>query len=325
MSSSNPRSRLRDINNTGFGGNSNVEGGRLMNADGSTNLKKRGIPVWERTSIYHTLLRMPRHSFFLSIFIFYTSVNFCFAFIYMLTGIENLLGVVDAHTFADRFMEAFFFSSQTLTTVGYGRVSPSGMVTNCIASLESLMGILTFAVVTGLIYARFSRPKAYLLFSNNFLIAPYKGAKALMIRLCTYKNNNLTDVEAQFTLAIHENDNGKSITRFYPLGLEISKVSSLALSWTIVHSITEDSPVYNFTEAQISESRMELIVSIKAFDDHFSNIVQQRTSYTYRQAVYGAKFTPMFERAPDGEYTLLELDKISDYEAVVLPQVVGLV
>ena len=110
------------------------------------------------------------------------------------------------------------------------------------------------------------------------------------------------------------------VTKFYPLHLEYSKVNSLALSWTIVHPINEDSPLYNYTREEIAGSKTEVIVNIKAFDDHFSNIVQQRTSYTYQQVVYGAKFLPMFERAHDGSHTILELNKINLHESVKLPE-----
>ena len=316
----NNRTRLKDINNTGFGANSNVEGGRLINEDGSTNLKKTGIPVWERISIYHSLLRMKRSQFFFVVFFFYTSINLFFAILYLIVGIEHLSGIDGAHSLPERFLEAFFFSSQTLTTVGYGHIAPSGLMTNFIASTESLMGIISFAVVTGLIYGRFSRPKAYLIFSNNVLIAPYKGGRALMMRTATYKNNHLTDAEAILTVALHIEEDGKKLTKFYNLPLELSKVGSLALSWTIVHAINEDSPLWNLNEEQIRESKIEVIAALKAFDDHFSNIVQQRTSYTYQQVVYGAKFLPMFERANDGNYTLLELDKISLHERVELPE-----
>lgn len=244
MAVANYRQRLRDIDNTGFGPNSGVEGGRLINPDGSTNLRKRGIPIWERISIYHTMLQMKRSYFFLTIIVFYTTINLFFAFLYLFTGVQHLSGASGSQAFTDKFLEAFFFSSQTITTVGYGRVSPEGMVTNIIASTESLTGILSFALVTGLIYGRFSRPRAYLIFSPNILIAPFKEGKALMFRIATYKNNHLTDVEANITLALHVKENGKTVTRFYPLGLELAKINSLALSWTLVHHINEDSPLF---------------------------------------------------------------------------------
>jgi inward rectifier potassium channel len=319
MAGTNHKQRLRDIDNTGFGPNSSIEGGRLVNSDGSANLKKRGIPVWERTSVFHTLLRMKGSHFILGIILFYTCVNLFFACLYVWSGVEHLAGA-DAVTAKEKFFEAFFFSAQTITTVGYGRVSPTGMMTNAIASFESLAGILSFALATGLIYGRFSRPRAYILFSPNVLIAPFQDGKALMLRMTTYKNNYLTDVEANFTLALHEDENGKRVTKFYPLPLQFAKINSLALSWTIVHKIDEDSPLYQYKKQDIAESRMEVIVNIKAFDDHFSNIVQQRTSYTHKQVIYGAKFLPMFEKAKDGDYTLLELDKINKHEMVKMEE-----
>jgi inward rectifier potassium channel len=316
------KQRLKDINNTGFGPNSSIEGGRLVNADGTNNLRKRGIPVWERISMYHTLLRMKRIRFFLTIFLFYTSVNLMFATIYFIVGVEHLSGAEQANGFFPKFMEAFFFSSQTLTTVGYGKVAPTGMAANVVASLESLTGIVIFAVMTGLVYGRFSRPRAYLLFSPNVLIAPYKDGTALMLRVASYKNNHLTDAEAQIVIAIHEPVNHKTVTKFYPLTLELAKVNSLALSWTIVHAINEDSPLYGYTAEDLTEQKVEVIANIKAFDDHFSNVVQQRTSYTHKQVVYGARFLPMFERAPDGSHTIMDLAKINLHEPAVLPEVV---
>lgn len=312
------KTKFKDISNTGFGANSSVEGGRLVNPDGSNNLRKTGMPFWNRISIYHSLLRMKRMNFMLAIMTFYTVTNFLFAIIYFTIGVDKLAGIDVSQPVIIRFLNAFFFSSQTLTTVGYGHVAPSGLLTNFIASTESLIGILAFAVVTGLIYGRFSRPKAYILFSHNMIVAPHKGGKALMIRLATYKNNHLTDAEAQLTAALHVEEDGKMITRFYPLPLEIAKVGSLALSWTIVHNINEDSPLMNLTEQQLKESKVEVILSIKAFDDHFSNTVQQRTSYSYHQLVYGAKFLPMFERDRQGQYTVLELDKINEHTSIAM-------
>lgn len=316
------RNKFRNIDNTGFSNNSNAEGGRLTNKDGSINLRKTGLPFWERISWYHTLLRIKRWKFFAIIFCFYGTVNLFFATLYLIVGVENLRGIdTSEHDLLNGFEQAFFFSSQTLTTVGYGHISPVGLFANIVASLESFLGILSFAVVTGLLYGRFTKPKAYLMFSENLIVAPHKGQRALMIRIASYKNNHITDVEARATMALHTTEVGKPVTRFYNLELEISKIASLALSWTIVHLIDENSPLYQMTYEQIVAADVELLYNIKGFDDNFSDIVQQRTSYTVSEVVYGAKFLPMFHKSDDGNTTILELDKIGLYEAADIPEI----
>jgi inward rectifier potassium channel len=301
----------KEVVNSGFSGYG--DGRRILNRDGSANLRKTGIPFYKRFSIYHTLLKMSRIKFLLMVFVFYTATNLVFASIYLMIGIEHLAGATVSNNFFSNFSQAFFFSSQTMTTVGYGHVAPSGLIANCIASVESFLGIMTFAIVTGMFYARFSRPKAYIQFSEHFLVSPYKGGKAVMFRMATYKNNELTDVEAQVTLALVVTEDGSTTTRFFPLKLEISKINSLAISWTVVHHMNEESPLYNMKEKDLLEAAIEMIVTVKAFDDHFSNTVQQKTSFSYREMVYGARFIPIYDRAIEGAYTEVKLDKIDTY------------
>jgi inward rectifier potassium channel len=312
------RNTNKSINNTGFGTNANAEGGRLINKDGTVNLRKTGLSYLERLSIYHVLLRLPRLQFLLLVFAFYTSTNVFFALIYVLIGTEHLAGTEITNSVLYQFQQAFFFSSQTLTTVGYGHISPSGLLANIIASLESFVGIMSFALVTGLFFARFSRPKAYLRFSDPIIIAPFKGATALMFRVASQKNNHLTDAEAQVTAAFHIMEEGKMVTKFFQLPLEISRINSLAISWTLVHPIDESSPFWGLKEEDLKQIKVEVMPGIKAFDDHYSNTVQQRTSYTSQDLVYGARFLPVFQRSEDGSHTLLELDKLNDYERVTL-------
>jgi len=313
---SNPhRKRIKDVENSGFSPNSAAEGARLVNKDGSTNLRKIGQSVFERYSMFHTLLRMSSRTFLLLVFLFYTVTNIVFAFVYLAIGIDKLSGVEASNNFITNFTQAFFFSSQTMTTVGYGHVAPSGFIANAVASIESFLGIITFALVTGMFYARFSRPKAYIKFSDNFLIAPYKDGKAIMFRLVTYKNNHLTEVNAEVTAVIHQEENGKRVSKFYPVPLEISRINSLALSWTCVHYITEDSPFWLMSEQDFKDSRVEMMVTIKAFDDHYSNTVQQRTSYDHTEMIYGAKFKPMYHRSETDNITELNLNKVNAYIA----------
>lgn len=316
----NPRFKhSKAIDNSGFSPNSSAEGGRLTNKDGRINLKKSGVPLYERISVYHSLLHMNNFVFTLTVFSIYTCLNLSFASLYFLIGIDHLAGAHRSGDFFEDFLQAFFFSSQTLTTVGYGHISPVGFVANVVASMESFIGIMSFALVTGMFYARFSRPKAYIRFSPNLLVAPFQGGRALMFRLATYKNNHLTDADAQVTMAIHVEESGKTVTKFYPLELEISHINSLALSWTIVHKLDERSPLVDFTEEDFNTCRIEMMITIKAFDDHFSNTVQQRTSYTQDELVYGARFLPMYARSDDGSYTNLMLEKLNLHEPAVLP------
>lgn len=315
------KDRIKNVENTGFSNISSAEGNRLLNKDGSTNLIKTGLPFWERVSLYHILIRMKWPKFLLMVFLFYAVINSLFAVLYVIIGVENLKGsTVEANNLLNGFEQAFFFSSQTLTTVGYGHISPLGFATNVVAAVESFVGILSFAMMTGLLYGRFSMPRAYLKFSDNILVAPHKGYRSLMIRLASYKNNHLTDVEAKMTMAIHFMDNGKEVTRFYTPKLEISKITSLALSWTIVHLIDEESPLYEMGYEELKQADIEIIYHIKGFDENFSNIVQQRTSYTIQEMVYGARFTPVFHRSEDGISTVLELDKLNAHEPAEVPE-----
>ena len=319
------RSRPGNVENTGFGSSATTQGGRLAQKDGSANIHKTGTPLWQRLSIFHTLLHMRTGQFFGTILAFYCTLNILFATLYFSIGIENLAGTEHATTAGGKFWEAFFFSSQTLTTLGYGRVAPVGIVANTIAFFEALVGIMSFAIVTGLMYGRFARPKAYILFSHSAVVAPYQGGSALMFRLASYKNNLLTDLDANVTVVVRDLPPAGSApgspgaVQFYPVGLEIAHIGNLALNWTVVHPINEASPLWGLTATDYATRHVELVVAIRGFDDHFATTVQQRTSYAGDEIVYGARFQPMFHRSEDGEHTVLELDKINALAPAQLP------
>ncbi len=298
--------------NTGFGTNSADYGGRFLNKNGQANVEKRGVNFFDRISWYHTMLALPRWKFLLLILSFYVLVNVIFAFIYFIAGVENLVGI-SAGSETNQFLEAFFFSAQTFTTVGYGHVSPSGFLVSAIAAVEALIGLLSLALATGLFYARFSKPTAFIRFSSNAIIAPFKNGRALMLRMAPFKNTQLTEAEVKITLGLSLEENGKSVNKFFSLDLEYAKVNSLTLSWTIVHPITEDSPLFTFSKEDFENTRGELMVFVKAFDDMYSNTVVSRSSYTFNEIVYGAKFTPMYHRNEEANATLLDLEKINSF------------
>lgn len=301
--------------NTGFGVNSSDYGGRFLNKNGQPNIEKKGVGYLEKISWYHVLLEMPRFKFLSVILIFYFIVNLLFGFIYFLLGSDKLAGIVSFPALK-KFEETFFFSCQTFTTVGYGRISPAGFLASSISSLEALIGLLSLAVVTGLLYGRFSRPKAFIRFSSNAVLAPFHNGRAVMFRLAPFKNNTLTDAEAKVTLGLIVEEQGKPVNKFYQLELEYNSINSLTLSWTIVHPITETSPFYNFTREDFEHAQGEILVFVKAFDDMFSNTVVARTSYTLNEIIIGAKFNPMYQKSENENKTLLHLNKLNSVKLV---------
>jgi inward rectifier potassium channel len=308
---------LKDNNDTGFGGNPDNYGGRFVNRDGTFNVRKEGVPFYHRFSLYHTMLNMPSWKFFGTLFAFYLTVNFIFGIVYYFIGPREFVGVL-ATTPWQFFKEMFFFSTETYTTVGYGRVNPIGDVANSIASVESMLGFLSFAIATGLLYGRFSKPKAFMLFSKDALISPYRDGSALMFRFVTYKDNHtMTNVDIKVNAALLVDENGKTTYKFYDLNLERNHVESLPMNWTVVHPLTSDSPIYDFTREDMKKADLEIYVTVRAFDDVYSNVVQQRTSYTYDEILFGRKFVQMYRESDDGKTTIVELQRIHEHKEIM--------
>lgn len=304
---------------TGFGTNPSSYGGRFVNKDGSANIQKRGLPFFSRISWYHTMLKMPGWKFILVLLAFYAIVNFIFALLYYAIGVQYLNGIDASGSELLKFGKAYFFSAQTFTTVGYGHISPNGFMTSALAAAEALTGLLSFAIATGLFYGRFSRPRAYLIFSEHALIAPFKDGQALMIRTAPHKNTNLIDAEAKITLGMSVLENGTPVNKFYSLPLQFEKIGSLTLSWTIVHPIDERSPLFGLSAEDIKATEGEIIVYIKAFDDLFSNTVAISTSYIFSEIIYGARFKMMYEENETNTKTVLNLDQINSHEKIIIP------
>ncbi|WP_394660719.1 ion channel [uncultured Chryseobacterium sp.] len=305
----------KNTENSGFGDNAS---GRFINKNGLPNVSRKGVNILNRFSWYHTMLDLSTFQFLSYLVIAYILVNIFFAFIYYLIGVEHLTGI-DKSNPMNEFIDVFFFSSQTFTTVGYGRIAPVGFTASLVATFEAFLGLLTFAIATGLFYGRFSRPRAYLKFSDIAVIAPFKEGSALMFRLAPYKNNALTDADVIVTTAIEVMENGAPKSKFYQLKTQLSRINTLALNWTIVHVIDEDSPFNGFSEDDFKNTAIEIIVHIRAFDEVFSNTVVQRTSYVSREIIYGAKFVPMYYPDKQNLSTILDLDKINDYQKAELP------
>jgi inward rectifier potassium channel len=308
-------SSLKSNTDTGFGVSADTQGGRFINKDGSYNVIKRGIPFYERVSFFYKMLTMPVWKFLLILAGFFISINLLFTGIYISLANSEFTGVLPGNGI-HYFFELYFFSVQTFTTVGYGRINPDGYFAGAFASVEALTGMSSFALITGVLYGRFSRPRAYLRFSKHALIAPYRDITALMFRFVSYKeNHNLTNVEVTLTFGLTEK-NEKAEFRFYQLPLERSRIDSLPMNWTVVHPIDENSPFYDLTEEDLKGTDAEVYVLVRGFDDIFSNTVLQRTSYRFDEIKFNAKFERMYYENKDDTATIVELDKLHNYTLI---------
>jgi len=271
--------------------------GRSVNKDGTFNVRREGMPRFRSYELYHRLITMGGFRFLGLLFAGFLVANALFAAIYLAIGMEHFVRSGGSGRL-DRMLDAFFFSAQTLTTVGYGHISPNSHLVSAVAAFESLLGLLTFALATGLLYGRFSRPHAQMCFSRNGLVAPYQGITAFMFRFVNRRSNQLIEVEATVVLSFLEGE-GRT-RRFVTLQLERCKINLFPTSWTVVHPIDEASPLHGMQEETLREAQAEFIVLIKAFDDTFSQTIYQRTSYTAEEVLWGHRFAPMSMVGTDG-------------------------
>ena len=299
----------------GFGKNPTTNNQRLLNKDGSSNIKRKGLPFFKPYEAYTSLIYMRWSKFWSIIFFFYLLINLFFASIYYILGIENLTGA-NGKTSLDQFFDAFFFSAQTISTVGYGHISPSGFATSVVAAFESMMGLLAFALATGLLYGRFSRPSAKIVYSENIIKSPYLDKEAFMFRLANFRSNQLIELNISVLLSMNiVENNGVTIRRFFPLELERNNINLLTLSWTVVHPLNEQSPLYGLTKEDLINCEAEFLIMLKAFDDSYSQTVHSRTSYKPEDIVYNAKFDKIISTDENGIFNI-DLSKISDYTLI---------
>jgi inward rectifier potassium channel len=230
--------------------------------------------------------------------------------VYFLLPKGQLQGI-DAPDNLGRFLACFFFSSHTLTTVGYGNIAPSGMAGNAIASLEALMGVLVFAVATGLMFGRVSRPSARIGFSANVLVSPYQDGHSLQFRVVNRRTNSIVELEARLMLMSVQTEGGEARRTYDILRLERERVLFLPLTWTLVHPIDNQSPLWGKTAEDLSRLQAELLVLLKGYDDTFNQTVFARRSYRHDEIVWGAHFSPAFYPGPDGEL-VLELRRVGE-------------
>jgi len=312
-----PLPKQEDFKDLGLGISATNPDQRLLNRDGSFNLKRTGLSFKEKFHFYQNLLSISWTRFNTYVLLFYISENFIFATIYYLIGHENLRGA-EGITLIEHYRDCFFFSVQTITTVGYGHLAPSGWWMNIVAAIESLLGLLVFALITGLLYARFSRPNVKLLVSKNALISPYRDISALIFRIANARHSQLIEAKVQVFMSYNKEQDGKISRTFDALKLERNTINMLALSWNIVHPIDEESPFFSKEIEDFKGTALEILILFKAYDETINQQVHHKFSYTYDEIIKGAMFVKMFKNEPEG-YVNLELDKIDEYETVQLP------
>jgi inward rectifier potassium channel len=271
---------------------------RLLNRDGSFNVARRGLTLGSSLSLYHLLLTTNWTRFMGLVVASYVLFNGVFALAFVLCGPNALSGGGDPG-----FARAFFFSVETFSTIGYGVVGPVGLAANLVVTAEALVGLLWLALATGLLFARFSRPTAKVLFSRTAVVAPYRGITAFMFRIANARTSQLIEVEATVMFARFEDVGGRAVRRFYPLPLERDSVTFFPLAWTVVHPIDESSPLKGLTRDDLRRCDGEFLVLLAGVEETFAQRVHARSSYKWDEIVWNAKFSDILHH-PRGDETI---------------------
>lgn len=285
---------------------------RTINADGSFNVVRRGTN-WHDIHPYLHLVTMPWWAFFGTVVFAYALLNLAFASIYFSLGPGAVSGEVGRTTVSERFLADLFFSSQTLTTVGFGAIWPKSPGANLVAAFEALTGLLGFAVATGVLLGRVSKPSARIAFSETALMAPYQDGYALQFRVVNRRTNSITELEATVVLMTVNRKDGGFLRRFDLLKLEREKIMFFPLTWTVVHPVDAQSPLWNETAENLEQLQAEVLILLKGWDETFGQTVHQRYSYRFDEIVWNGKFDPAFSVDENGDM-ILEVGKVGAHQ-----------
>lgn len=293
----------------GFGAKYGKRTKRIINKDGSFNIKRVGAASGVQ-DLYKTLVTVSWPKFLLGILAIYILVNLVFASIYFCLGTAALSGLENDNVL-HHFLHCFYFSCQTFTTVGYGAIAPVSATASVASSIEALMGLLAFALATGLVYGRFSKANSKIKFSSFATICPYQDISSLQFRIINQRTNVLMEMEAEVTISIQAG-NGDYTRTYHKLTLERDKIVFFPLSWTIVHPINTDSPLYGLTVQDLIDRDAEVFMLIKGFDDTFGQSVHTRHSYISSEIKATNGFERIFKTTEEGDILINvnDLDKV---------------
>jgi inward rectifier potassium channel len=288
---------------------------RLLNRDGSFNVERTGLKLTSLLNPYHFLLTISWRQFIgLTLLVYFLS-NIIFGLFYALLGNETLIDTSSTPT-ENIFLRGFFFSVQTFATIGYGTIHPVGIIANTLVAIESYYSMILTALLTGIVFARFARPTAKILFSEKAVVAPYQDFTGFMIRLVNSRNNQLIEVEAKIMFSYLVEENSKKNRRFEMLDLERDRVSFLPLAWTIVHPIDEKSPLFGLSENDLRNSEAEFAILLSAMDETYAQTVHTRTSYRIDEIAFNHKFANIYNKVESGEKISINVKKLSKIEKI---------
>lgn len=303
---------VSDQNDLGFGtvvGRDSRQ--RLLNRDGSFNVVRRGVGLLEGWAPYHALLTMAWTRFFVLVVLAYLAINVAFGLCFAVVGPQAINGPVD-DSMSAAFWRAFFFSVQTFATIGYGQVAPHGLGANLIVTVEALVGLIYQALATGLLFARFARPTASIVFSRQAVIAPYGNGRSLQFRIANRRRGEILQLEAQVLFShMQTNEAGARVRKYQALPLERNSVVFFPLSWTIVHPIDDSSPLAARTHDDLVRDEAEILVLLSGVDEAFATTVHARSSYRPEELVWNARFDSVFLPL-DGGAVGIDLAKLHD-------------
>ncbi len=265
-----------------------------MKKDDTFNIIKKNSPENRHRDLYHNLLKISWLNVLFVYVLFFITINFIFAGLYLLVP-----GSITAE--ANNIKQAFFFSVQTFSTVGYGTISPVSFYGNIIVVLEIMTGVVSMAVTTGLVFAKFSKPSAKLIYSSNLIMTKFDEKDVLMFRMANARSNNIISANVEFHyLYSTVSPEGISIVRFLPLKLLRSYSPIFSLSWSVFHPVDSESPFFGKTIEEIKNLHFEFIVILKGTDGTFSQNIYDTYRYKTDDILFNHHFVNILERLDDG-------------------------
>ncbi len=268
-------------------------------SDGRFKVALLGAPYSSWRDPYHLSLTISWPGFLVLIILAYLAANAFFALAYLAGGdcVENAR--------PGSFLDAFFFSVQTMATIGYGKMAPRTVYAHSLVTVEALIGLLGISIATGLMFARFSRPTARVIFSQVAVIAPYEGLPTLMFRTANQRHNQILEAQMRVSLLQDEvTTEGHYMRRFYELKLVRSRTPAFALTWTVMHPIDEKSPFYGATADSLAQANATISITLTGLDETVSQTVNARHTFSIRELLWDMRFVDIFYITPDGQRSI---------------------